>query len=51
MSLAWAFGDGGTATGANASHTFAAPGTYTVALTATDDDGGSGSAQITVAVP
>ena len=38
-SYAWAFGDGGTATGVTASHTYAAAGTYTVSLTVTDNDG------------
>ena len=37
---AWLFGDGGTATGAGPSHTFADDGTWSVALTVTDDDGG-----------
>ena len=32
----WTFGDTGTSTSANPSRTYAAPGTYTVILTATD---------------
>lgn len=35
----WEFGDGGTAEGKTASHTFAAPGTYEVTLWVTDDSG------------
>jgi PKD repeat protein len=35
----WDFGDTGTASGANPSHTYAAAGTYTVALTVKDDAG------------
>ncbi len=35
----WAFGDGGTSTATNPSHTYATPGTYTVALTVTTADG------------
>ena len=38
----WDFGDGGSATGATASHTYAAPGSYLVRLTVTDDDGATG---------
>ena len=35
----WAFGDGATSSATNPSHTYAAGGTFTVVLTATDDDG------------
>ena len=38
-SWAWDFGDGGTSTAQNPSHTYAAPGTYTVSLTATNAGG------------
>ncbi|MFB4354656.1 PKD domain-containing protein [Microbacterium sp. LS_15] len=39
QSYAWNFGDGGTATGATASHTYTTAGTYSVVLTVTDDRG------------
>jgi len=50
-SYAWDFGDGGTATGATAGHTYAAAGAYNVTLTVTDDKGATGSLtkQVTVA--
>lgn len=38
-SYSWAFGDGGTSTEENPTHTYAAAGTYTVELTATNEDG------------
>ena len=41
ISYAWRFGDGATASGAaaTASHAYTLPGTYTVVLTITDEDG------------
>ena len=50
---AWDFGDGATGTGATASHNYAAPGTYSVKLTVTDNKGGSNSVthDITVTDP
>src|SRR6185312_4270412 len=38
-SRSWNFGDGGTSTATNPSHTYAASGTYTVTLTVTDNGG------------
>lgn len=38
-SYSWTFGDGGTSTAANPSHTYTAAGTYTVSLTATNSCG------------
>lgn len=53
QAYAWNFGDGGIATGATASRTYAAAGTYSVTLTVTDDRGGSTAItqQVTVARP
>lgn len=57
FTVVWNFGDGGTLTQVtpattytSPSHTYAAPGAYTVSLTATDKDGGSTSASGTVTV-
>lgn len=48
-SWAWAFGDGGTSTAQNPTHSYAAAGTYTAKLTATNS-GGSTSANTTITV-
>jgi PKD repeat protein len=41
---AWEFGDGGVASGVTATHTYTTPGTYTIILTVTDDEGLTGTA-------
>jgi PKD repeat protein len=46
----WDFGDGGTSTQANPSHTYASAGTYTVSLTVTDNDGASSSDTATATI-
>jgi len=48
-SWTWDFGDGGTSTAQNPSHSYAAAGTYTARLTATNS-GGSSSASTTITV-
>ena len=46
----WDYGDGGSASGDPADHTFDAPGTYTVTLTVTDNDALSDSDSLSIEV-
>jgi hypothetical protein len=50
FSAGWEFGDGAAATGIEASHAFAAPGTFTPRITATDDLGNAASASSTITI-
>ncbi len=50
LTYAWTFGDGGTATGVNPSHTYADNGTYTVTMTVKDSKGVTDQTTLTVNV-
>lgn len=50
LTLTWAFGDGGSATGGSVSHTYGAAGSYTVTVTATDALGNASSTTRTIQV-
>ncbi len=50
VSYAWNFGDGTSASGATASHTYTAIGNYTATLTVTDNTGLTDSAAVTIQV-
>ena len=49
-SYAWNFGDGGTATGATATHAYTSPGQFTISLTVTDNQGATNAVTHTVTV-
>ena len=48
--MTWDFGDSTTGSGASPSHTYAAPGTYTVIVSATDPSSATGTGTISVDV-
>jgi PKD repeat protein len=50
ITYSWDFGDGSTVFGDEVDHLFLADGTYTVTVTASDEDGGSSSASLEVLV-
>ena len=50
LTYAWAFSDGGSATGVSASYAFASAGSYTATLTVSDGKGGTTTATAAVAV-
>jgi len=50
VSYSWDFGDGATASGAGASHTYASDGDYVVKLTVTDDKGVAAATTQTLSV-
>jgi xanthomonalisin len=50
VSHSWSFGDSGTSTATNPSHTYASAGSYTVSETVTDNDGGTNTKSSTVTV-
>jgi PKD repeat protein len=50
VTFSWNFGDGATATGATASHTYTAPGTFSVVVSANDGQGAVVTAQTSVTI-
>jgi PKD repeat protein len=50
LTFDWDFGDDSEATGVTASHNYTSPGSYTVSLTVTDDDGSQATAEFELRV-
>jgi PKD repeat protein len=50
VATAWTFGDGGSASGATASHTYTTSGSFTATLQVTDNDGLTGLRSVTINV-
>jgi PKD repeat protein len=50
QSRSWVFGDGGTSTSQNPSHTYNSPGTYTAVLTVKDNKGALSTSSVTISV-
>ncbi|MBN1859368.1 PKD domain-containing protein, partial [Candidatus Bipolaricaulota bacterium] len=50
VSYAWTFGDGATASGSTATHTYTSSGNFTATLVVTDDDGGTDAESRTISV-
>ncbi len=50
-SYAWTFGDGGKASGVNATHTYVSTGVFTITLTVKDSAGQQDTASVEVAIP
>ncbi|MET8159772.1 carbohydrate-binding protein [Sphaerisporangium sp. NPDC005289] len=50
LTYSWTFGDGGTSTAANPSHTYTTNGTYTPTLTVRDPQGLTGTASVVITV-
>ncbi|GAA2092910.1 PQQ-dependent sugar dehydrogenase [Actinomadura alba] len=50
ITFSWAFGDGGTSTAANPSHTFTANGTYNATLTVRDSTGKTATSTVPISV-